>query len=139
MGFSTRNNFKSLETNFRYQTFEPKGILNSFNIRLESQLNWRYSNNDYTGNNIEVSINARTKVLMYIGGNIEASLGEQKDYFEPRDQENDRFYTFKNFVGGRTYFYTNSNKAFSSSGNFSYATIIDKNFDFKEYRRKVWA
>ena len=134
MGFSTRNNFKSLETNFRYQTFEPKGLLNSFNIRLESELNWRYSNNDYTGNNIEISINTRTKSLMYIGGNIEASLGEQKDYFEPRDQENDRFYTFKNFVGGRTYFYTNSNKAFSSSGNFSYATIIDKNFDFKEYR-----
>ena len=134
MGFSTRNNFKNLEANFRYQTFEPKGILNSFNIRLESQLNWRYNNNDYTGNNIEVSINARTTSLMYIGGNIEASLGEQKDYFEPRDQENNRFYTFKNFVGGRTYFYTNSNKAFSSSGNFSYATIIDQNFDFEEYR-----
>lgn len=137
LGFATRNNFKNLEANFRYQTFEPKGILNSFNIRLESQLNWRYNNNDYTGNNTEISINARTRSLMYIGGNIEASLGEQKDYFEPRDQENNRFFTFKNFVGGRTYFYTNSNKPFSSSGNFSYATIIDKDFDFKEYSLRI--
>jgi len=137
LGFATRNNFKNLEANFRYQTFEPKGFLNSFSIRLQSELNWRYSNNDYTGNKVEVSVNARTKNLMWIGGNIETSLGEQRDYFEPRDQENDRFYTFNNWVSGRTYFYTNSNKAISTSGNLSYSTLIDKDRDFKEYQIRL--
>lgn len=134
LGFATRNNYKNLEANFRYQTFEPRGLLNSFNIRLQGELNWRHSNNDYTGNNIEVSVNARTKSLMWIGGNIEASLGEQRDYFEPRDQENDRFYSFNNYTSARIYFFTNSNKAFSTSGNFSYGTVFDKNFDFREYQ-----
>jgi hypothetical protein len=134
LGFATRNNYKNLEANFRYQTFEPRGLLNSFNIRLQGELNWRHSNNDYTGNNIEVSVNARTKSLMWIGGNIEASLGEQRDYFEPRDQENDRFYSFNNYTSARIYFFTNSNKAFSTSGNFRYGTVFDKNFNFKEYQ-----
>jgi len=134
LGFATKDNFKSLEGNFRYQIFEPRGFLNSFNIRLQSQLDWRYSNNDYTGNKIEISANARTKNLMWIGGNIETALGEQRDYFEPRDQENDRFYTFNNFVSGRTYIYTNSNKALSTSANISYATLLDSERNFKEYR-----
>jgi hypothetical protein len=137
LGFATRNNFKNLEANFRYQTFEPKGFLNSFSIRLQSELNWRYSNNDYTGNKVEINVNARTKNLMWIGGNIETSLGEQRDYFEPRDQENDRFYTFKNSVSGRMYFYTNSNKALSTSGNLSYETLIDKDRDFEEYQIRL--
>jgi hypothetical protein len=71
---------------------------------------------------------------MWIGGNIETSLGEQRDYFEPRDQENDRFYTFNNFTSGRMYIFTNSNKALSGSGNLSYATLFDSERDFKEYR-----
>jgi hypothetical protein len=71
---------------------------------------------------------------MWIGGNIEASLGEQRDYFEPRDQENDRFYSFNNYTSARIYFFTNSNKAFSTSGNFRYGTVFDKNFNFKEYQ-----
>jgi len=133
-GFATRNNFKSLQGNFRYQTFEPKGFLNSFNIRFESQFNWRHSNNDYTGNKIEVNANARTKNLMWIGGNIQAALGEQRDYFEPRDQENDRFYSLKNFVSGRVYAFTNSNKALSGSGNLSYGTLFDNERDFKEFQ-----
>ena len=46
LGFATRNNYKNLEANFRYQTFEPRGLLNSFNIRLQGELNLRHSNND---------------------------------------------------------------------------------------------
>jgi len=137
LGFATRNNFKNLEANFRYQTFEPKGFLNSFSVRVESKLNWRHSNNDYTGNSIQVNVNARTTSLISFGGNIETALGEQRDYFEPRDQENDRFYTFNNWVSGRTYVFTNSNKAFSTSGNLSYATLIDKDRDFKEYQIRL--
>ena len=137
LGFATRNNFKKIEGNFRYQTFEPKGFFNSFNVRLEGDLNWRFSNNDYTGNTIEVNANARTKNLMWIGGSIEAKLGEQRDYFEPRDQENDRFYVLNNFVSGRIYAYTNSNKALSTSANFSYGTLFDKDRDFEEYQIRV--
>ncbi|PTM07193.1 MAG: protein with DOMON-like ligand-binding domain protein [Bacteroidetes bacterium] len=137
LGFATRNNFKNLEANFRYQIFEPTGFLNSFSVRVENKLNWRHSNNDYTGNSIQVNVNARTRSLISFGGNIETSLGEQRDYFEPRDQENDRFYTFNNWVSGRTYIFTNSNKAFSTSGNFSYATLFDKDRDFKEYQIRL--
>lgn len=133
LGFAVRNNFKSLRGNFRYQVFEPKGFLNSFNLRFESQLNWRHSNNDYTGNEISINVNARTKNLMWIGGEIETGLGEQKDYFEPRDQENDRFYTFSNWASARAYIFTNSNKSLSASGNLSYGTLFDKERDFQEY------
>jgi hypothetical protein len=137
LGFATRNNFKNIEGNFRFQTFEPKGFLNSFNVRLEGRLNWRYSNNDYTGNSIQVNVNARTKSLVSFGGNIETSLGEQRDYFEPRDQENDRFYTFNNWASVRTYLFTNSNKALSTRVNLNYSTLFDNDRDFKEYRISI--
>jgi len=136
-GFGVRNNFKNLEGNFRYQIFEPKGFLNSFSIRVESQFNWRHSNNDYTGNNTRINFNARTKNLMWMGGEIGAAFGEQRNYYEPRDQENDRFYTLNNFVNGRLYIYTNSNKALSTSGNISYGTLFDKNRDFHEFQIRV--
>ncbi len=137
LGFGVRNNFKNLEANFRYEVFEPKGFLNSFNIRAESQLKWRHSNNDYTGNRSEINFNARTKNLMWIGGEINAALGKQKNYDEPRDQENDRFYVINNFVRGRAYIFTNSNKALSTSGNISYGTLFDKNRDFREYQIRI--
>jgi len=137
LGFATRNNFMNLRSEFRYQVFEPRGFLNSFNIRFEGQLDWRYSNSDYTGNSVEVSVNARTKSLMWIGGNIEAALGEQRDYFEPRDQENDRYYTFDNWTSARMYMFTNSNKALSTSANISYATLFDNERDFKEYQLRL--
>lgn len=137
LGFATRNNFMNLRSEFRYQVFEPRGFLNSLNIRFEGQLDWRYSNSDYTGNSVEVNVNARTKSLIWFGGNIEAALGEQRDYFEPRDQENDRYYTFDNWTSGRMYMFTNSNKALSTSANISYATLFDKNRDFKEYQLRL--
>jgi len=134
LGFGVRNNFKNLEANFRYQVFEPKGFFNSYSIRFESELNWRHSNNDFTGYNAGVNFNARTKNLMWIGGGINTALGKQRDYFEPRDQENDRFNAFKNFVGTRAYIFTNSNKVFSTSANINYGTLFDKDRNFKEYR-----
>jgi len=137
LGFGVRNNFKSLEGKFRYEIFEPFGIFNSFNIRTESQFNWRHSNNDYTGNRTSVNVSTRTKNLMWMGGNITMMLGEQRDYFEPRDQENDRFFTFKNWIQGRTYLYTNSNKALSTNANFSYGKLLQKGFDISEFGIRV--
>jgi len=137
LGFGVRNNFKSLEGKFRYEIFEPFGIFNSFNIRTESQFNWRHSNNDYTGNRTSVNESTRTKNLMWMGGNITMMLGEQRDYFEPRDQENDRFFTFKNWIQGRTYLYTNSNKALSTNANFSYGKLLQKGFDISEFGIRV--
>ncbi|WP_347926027.1 DUF5916 domain-containing protein [Pontimicrobium sp. SW4] len=133
LGFGVRNNFKNLQGKFSYQIFEPFGIFNSFSIRTESEFNWRHSNNDFTGNRTSFNVNARTKSLMFIGGNITLMLGEQRDYFEPRDQENDRFFSFKNWVQGRMYFFTNSNKALSASGNLNYGKLFQKDLDIREY------
>ena len=136
-GFLLRNNFKNLAANFRYEVFEPRGFLNSYNVRVESQLNWRDSNNDFTGYNAGINFNARTKNLMWVGGGIDTALGEQRDYFEPRDQENDRFYSFRNWVGARAYLFTNSNNAFSTSANINFGRLFEKARDFKEYRLRL--
>ncbi|MCK0179338.1 carbohydrate binding family 9 domain-containing protein [Flavobacteriaceae bacterium S0862] len=137
LGFGVRNNFKSLEGKFRYEIFEPFGIFNSFNIRTESQFNWRHSNNDFTGNRTSINVSTRTKNLMWVGGNITMMLGEQRDYFEPRDQENDRFFSYSNWIQGRTYLYTNSNKALSTNANFSYGKLFQDGLDIREYGIRV--
>jgi len=137
MGFGVRNNFKNLETKFSYNVFEPIGVFNSLNIRTQSEFNWRHSNNDYTGNKTSININARTKNLMWVGTNITMLVGEQRDYFEPRDQENDRYYTYKNLLTTRSYIYTNSNKALSGNGNLSLGKLFDKGRDMHYYGIKI--
>jgi len=137
LGFGVRNNFKNLQGKFRYEIFEPFGIFNSFNVRAESQFNWRHSNNDFTGNRTSINVSTRTKNLMWMGGNITMMLGEQRDYFEPRDQENDRFFSFSNWIQGRTYLYTNSNKALSTNANFSYGKLFQDGLDIHEYGIRV--
>ena len=114
-GFLRETNYRRLRSDISYQTFEPRGFLNSLTVELESQFNWRHSNGAYAGNRFEFGVRARTKSLMWTGIVTEMSLGNQRDYFEPRDQENDRYFAFKNWVMPRFYIFTNSNKRFSTS------------------------
>ena len=137
LGFARRNNYRELEGRARYEIFEPFSIFNSFSVFVESGFNWRHSTGDYAGNESEFGIRTRTKNLMWTGLTFEMALGENRDYFEPRDQENDRYFTFKNYVSGRYYIFTNSNKRFSTSMFLSGGKLFESGRDMNEYSIRI--
>lgn len=136
-GFTRETNYRRLEGDVSYQTFEPRGFLNSLTIQLEPKFNWRHSNGAYAGNEIEFGVRARTKNLMWTGIITEVSLGENRDYFEPRDQENDRYFAFKNWVMPRFYIFTNSNKRFSTSMFLRGGKLFESNRNMSLYNIRI--
>lgn len=127
LGLQIRNNFNNLSGNVSYRIFEPTEKLNDFRISLFWDYNRLYNPSTYTGNNIGINVNAQTKKLLWFGGNINASIGKQHDYFEPRTEG--RFFTYKNNMGVNGWINTNSNKPFSLQARLNVFTLFDKERD----------
>lgn len=128
-GLLRRNNYNTFFANVSYRIFEPTKKLNNFNIFIFADYNSLYKPGKYTGKNIGININAQNKKLTWFGGNINAAIGKQHDYFGPRDFENNRFFTFKNWVNTFAWINTNRNKTFSFQANAGVGTLFDKERD----------
>lgn len=129
LGLQLRNNYNNFYSEASYRIFEPTKKLNSFRVFLSAKYNRLFNPGRYTGNRIRLNVNAQTKKLMRFGGNINASIGKQHDYFGPRDIENNRFFTFKNFVRNTVWVQTNRNKTFSIQAALGAGTLFDKERD----------
>jgi hypothetical protein len=133
LGLSFRNNFNNFGIDASYQIFKPTEKLNNF--RINTYVNYRrlYKPSTFTGTNFGINMNAQTKKLMWFGGGINFNPGKQFDYFEPRDFENKRFFTFKNLGSIHAWFSTNSNKTFSLEGNLNTFASFDSKRDLFGY------
>ncbi len=137
LGLNFRNNFNNFGIDVNYRIFEPTEKLN--NLFINSYVNYRrlYKPGTFTGTNFGINLNAQTKKLMWFGANINFEPGTQYDYFEPRDFENKRFFTYKNngYIGG--WFETNSNKTFSIEVNGGMFTNFEEGRDLFGYNAEV--
>jgi len=82
-GFQRRNNYSNFYSGVSYQIFEPTKKLEKYRIRFDASLRY-LSDNTYTGNDIELDAFFMTLKRFAFGVNIEAGIGDQYDYFEPR-------------------------------------------------------
>lgn len=130
LGFQRKNNYQNIEATYNYRIFKPKGKFNSYGVSLYSELKYLYSldNNSasyayrdklYTGNNTGMNVYFTTKKQLSFGTNINFSIGDQYDYFEPRVEG--RF--FKGSPPDFTFNYwisTNYTKKFAFDANIYY-------------------
>lgn len=91
LGFQRRNDYQEFEGEVSYRIFEPTETFNQYQIRLWLDLNYRQSDGAYRGNRFGANFFATTVKQFTFGGNINASLGNQYDYYEPRVE--DRYFT----------------------------------------------
>ena len=131
MGIQFRNNFNNIWANASYRIFEPTEKLNNFNISFWANYNRLFNPSTYTGNSIGVSVFAENKKLTAFGGNINAELGKQYDYFEPRAEG--RFFIFKNILNSNAWFSTDYAKTFALDGNVGFVTMFDPERDLLFY------
>ena len=91
LGFQRRNDYQEFEGEVSYRIFEPTETFNQYQIRLWLDLNYRHSDGAYRGNRFGANFFATTVKQFTFGGNINASIGKQYDYYEPRVE--DRYFT----------------------------------------------
>jgi hypothetical protein len=137
LGLINRNNYSNFFGNASYQIFEPTKKLNSLSLNLSANYNSLYKPGKYTGNDIEISIEGQTKKLLRFNGNIGAGIGKQHDYFGPRDIENNRFFTFKNWFNTRASIETNENKPLSIELSIGMGTLFDNERDLFSYNFSI--
>ncbi len=133
LGLQLRNNYNNLYGEISYRIFEPTKKLNNFRARLTAKYNRLYNPGRYTGNRIRLDVRGQNKKLHWIGGNINARIGKQYDYFDPRDIENNRFFTFSNFVAGTIWIFTNRNKPLALRAELGNGGLIEKGRDLYNY------
>jgi len=113
LGLNFRNNFNNFGIDISYRIFEPTEKLNNFFANFYINYRRLYDPSTFTGANLGIFVNGQTKKLMWFGANINIEPGKQYDYFEPRDFENKKFFTFRNVVNANAFLETNSNNTFS--------------------------
>jgi hypothetical protein len=131
MGILFRNNYHNISADASYRIFEPTEKLNNFSISLSANYNMLFEPNTYTGKNIAVYVNAENKQLWSFGGNVNYNIGEQYDYFEPRQEG--RFFTFKNELHFSGFVNTNYAKRFAMNVNSGLVTQFDPERDILFY------
>tara|TARA_R110002073_G_scaffold8207_3_gene45742 strand:+ start:28385 stop:30823 length:2439 start_codon:yes stop_codon:yes gene_type:complete len=84
MGVNFRNNRQGLYGRASYRILQPKGNLNNFSINTRWNINYLHSPGTYTGNNFRINTFFNTKKRFSYGGGVNAQIGNQYDFFEPR-------------------------------------------------------
>ena len=130
MGIQFRNNYNNIYVDGSYRIFEPTKKLNSLYIGAWFNYLRLYKPGTYTGKNVGASFSATNKKLHSFGGSINYQIGKQHDYFEPRDIENNRFFTYKNRVNSNIWISSDYNKTFALDANIGIATLFEKGRNF---------
>ena len=133
LGFQRRNNFSNFEGEISYRIFEPTKKFNEYRITLSADLDYLYKPNTYTRNSLRVNYFFQTKKTQTaFGGNIQSSIGNQFDYFEPRVEG--RYFKQGGRLASNQFISTDYSKKFAIDANIFYSKRMndDNHFIFTE-------
>jgi len=131
LGIQFRNNYSNFSFSGSYIMFEPTDSFNNFEVSVWANYNSLLDPGTYTGNSVGGSFYAQTKKLFEFGGNINASIGNQYDYWEPRTnpKTDGNYFKFKNTGNINGWFETNDNKTFAFDFYSGMSTHFNKDRD----------
>lgn len=129
-GIQRRNNYNSFELDASYQIFEPTKRLNNFRVNTWFSYRRLYKPSKYTGKNLGVRVFGVTKKQLAFGGRINYEIGKQHDYWEPRDIENNRFFTYENEIVSSIFISSDYNKKFALDANIGGIKYFEKDNNF---------
>lgn len=117
-GFQRRNNYSNFYSGVSYQIFEPTKKLEKYRVRFNASLRY-LSDNTYTGNDVELDAFFITLKRFAFGANIEAGIGDQYDYFEPRVEG--RYFKQQGVFESRAWVSSDFRKKFAYEVSLEYA------------------
>ena len=133
LGIQFRNNYSNFSADVSYRIFEPTKHFNNMYIGTWFNYNMLANPSTYTGKNVGFNFNATNKKLHTFGINANWNIGEQHDYFEPRNGFNS-FFTTTNYAQSNLWISSNYNNLFALDANFGYGRFFDDERDnFNNY------
>lgn len=124
LGFQWGNNELDFSGSYSYRIFKPKGKFNNINLSAwgnmnylmeldDTTLSYQEKSNLYRGNRFGLNAWLFTTKQLSFGGNFNTSIGEQYNYYEPRNQSEGRFFKAKPSTGMSIWISTNYSKKFA--------------------------
>ncbi|WP_037321854.1 DUF5916 domain-containing protein [Salegentibacter sp. Hel_I_6] len=133
LGISFINNYNNFFLNTSYQTFEPTGIFNQYNIELYGNHQRRYRPDMNVASGAGLSIFAMTRDRFAFGGFAEVNSAF-KDFFEPRRENT--FVTYEPNITGNAWISSDYRKKLAIDIRSTYQVFGENsresfNFSFK--------
>ncbi len=130
IGLNLRNNRNDFGADVSYETFVPRGKLNSY--RINGFINYRrlVDPNVFSRFNLGGGYRASTRKLDAYGFRLNIQPGEQYDFFESRDG---RAFIFENSVRTGGFFSSNFNRVFAIGLRANISTLFEDGRDFFQY------
>ena len=129
LGFQRRNNYSNYSANISYRIFEPTKTFNNYRIRFESRFNFQNNPNKYSGNELNLNAFFATKKRFAFGGNIEANIGEQYDFYEPRVEG--KFFKSDPVIATNAWFSTDFRKKLATNISIAHGRQINDKGRYK--------
>ena len=141
LGINFQTNYYSLYGNANYRILNSTKHLNSFNINLNSFLQFQKETGLVQGNNLNINVNINNKKNHYFGFGINSNPIENYDFYEPRTEN--RFVLIPSRISGRFNFSSNYNYKFAfdfnpwfaklnESGRNSYGLMVGPRYRFND-------
>jgi hypothetical protein len=123
LGINFQTNYYSLYGNANYRILNSTKHLNSFNVNLNSFLQFQKETGLVQGNNFNVNVNINNKKNHYFGIGLNFNPLKSHDFYEPRVEN--RYVIIPTRLGGWMYFSSNYNYKFAFDFNPSFG-ILDE-------------
>ena len=107
LGINFQTNYYSLYGNVNYRILKSTKYFNSFNINLNSFLQFQKETGFVQGNNFNINVNINNKKNHYFGLGLNANPLENHDFYEPRAEN--RYVIIPSRIGSWFYFSSNYN------------------------------
>ncbi|MDH4403130.1 MAG: DUF5916 domain-containing protein [Flavobacterium sp.] len=141
LGINFQTNYYSLYGNANYRILNSTKHLNSFNLNLNSFLQFQKEIGKVQGNNLNFNVDINNKKNHYLGFGINANPLENFDFYEPRTEN--RFVLIPSRISWRFYFSSNYNYKFAfdfnpwfaklnESGRNSYGLMVGPRYRFND-------
>lgn len=141
LGINFQTNYYSLYGNANYRILNSTEHLNSFNVNLNSFLQFQKETGKVQGNNLNFNVDINNKKNHYFGFGINANPLENFDFYEPRTEN--RFVLIPSRISWRFYFSSNYNYKFAfdfnpwfaklnESGRNSYGLMVGPRYRFND-------
>lgn len=124
LGYMRRNNNIQYDAYYSFRILKPYKNFNNINVSLSSNIrylldldkttpSYQTKPNLYTGNFTNLRLMATTKKNLTFGGSLKTTLGNQYDYYGPKNLDEGRFYIDKPFIGFSAFMSTSYSKKFA--------------------------
>ncbi len=141
LGINFQTNYYSLYGNANYRILNSTKYMNSFNLNLNSFLQFQKETGKVQGNNLNFNVDINNKKNHYFGFGINANPLENFDFYEPRTES--RFVLIPSRISWRFYFSSNYNYKFAfdfnpwfaklnESGRNSYGLMVGPRYRFND-------